>query len=123
MGIRATGPVSIRIGRDMKVQRRLQMKTIVKCASKIAQNPFEGSHMKRTQIVHKQTYLLNSIVYIRASESEILQGTSKTAIYGGIGNSSTGQIEELGGSITMCVTGVAIRHHSSLTDLGGILAL
>ena len=78
--MRTSGIIGIRVRHQEISRRRLDKETMRQRTMKVTKDTFQSKEVRFTGIMHEKTYLLNSICYIRTSESEILKCSSKALI-------------------------------------------
>ena len=83
--IRATRPIGVGIGHEIKRGGLVELKSKVGGTPEIAKNTLDELHVSVTWRMHEETDLLKRIREVRSSESEVLEGTRETAIMSGVG--------------------------------------
>jgi hypothetical protein len=101
----------------------MELKTKIQRALDIAENALDKVKMRFPRSMHIQTGLLNSMSNIRTRQSQVLKGTSETAILCRIGHKRAIISGELATSVNGSRTRVAVSHASSVEKVDGILAL
>jgi hypothetical protein len=121
--VRTTGPISISVNNELSWSSPGKDKTKVESALEIPENPFGSHQMSLPGIMHMEADLLNSICNIRPGEGEVLKGTGKAAVGGGIKNWRTSISGYFGASIGRGKAGFAVAHAVSVEDVQSVLTL
>jgi hypothetical protein len=89
----------------------------------IPENALDQREVRLAGIMHEQAHLLNDIGQIGLCQSEVLEGTGKTLVLGGVSHQGACG----GGQLVLRVhwrgSGMAFRHANSLEKVNGILTL
>jgi uncharacterized protein (DUF1501 family) len=96
LGVGTTAPVSIRVCYQRVDGASADVKSEGEGALHIAKNPLDLCEMRLAGIMHGETDLLNRVHQVEAGQCQVLKGTSKTPIEGGVGNGGAVRSRQLG---------------------------
>jgi hypothetical protein len=82
----------------------------VHSATDVAENPFHRSPVRVTRGMHMETHLLDDILQLWASMSEVLKSTNNRPIEGRVRGRSTITSGELGLRVDGCTHKMTVKH-------------
>jgi hypothetical protein len=118
----AANPVDIGISDEISGWGAVELKTVIKSALNVLENPLDQGEMRLPWVMHIEANLLDGISNVRSGECEILQGAQEAMILCHIRDWGTIR-RELGTCVNRSRTQFAIRHPDVLKNINHILAL
>jgi hypothetical protein len=89
----------------------------------VAKNLLDLCEMWLVGIMHEETDLLNRVGQVGAGQCQVLKGTSKTPVEGGVGNRGAVRSRQLGTSAHRSRGRVTLSHAGTLKKILGVLSL
>ena len=95
----------------------------MKSATDVTKNAFQCSKVRLSRVVHMETDLLHGVGDVRPSEGEVLKGTSKAPVPGGVLDWVTCGPRELRLRVDWGRAALAINHLGPLQNVKSVLPL
>ena len=114
MGVRAACPVRIRVGHHLQKSRRRESEPKSHRAADVAENPLHKGPMGVTRGVHMETQLLDNILKIWPSESQILKSTDNGLVERSIRRGRALESRNLGLCVNRSSDRVTVEHAGTL---------
>jgi hypothetical protein len=96
---------------------------VVDGAPEVAEEALESREVGLPGVVHMDTDLLHGVGDVRPGEGEVLKGTGKTPVPGGVLNWVTLGLRELRLRVDWGGAGLAVNHLGSLQNVKSVLPL
>ena len=123
MSVRAARLVCIGVGSEGGVRGGVKCDAKVHSATDIAENPLDGSPVNVSRSMHMEANLLNCVLKLRSSESEVLESTNNGPVEASIRSGSTISSRELGLRVDRSGGRFAVKHSSTVEELMSVLPL
>jgi len=122
-GIRAACPINISVYTKLSWSCAGDDQTMNEGTLEIAEDPFGSNKVSFTRSMHMKTNLLNGVSNVQPGESEIVEGTHKAAVAGGISNRWSSISRNLCTGVNRGGARFAITHAMAGKDVQCVLAL
>jgi hypothetical protein len=96
---------------------------IVDGEPEVAEEALESREVGLSGVVHMETDLLHGVGDVQPGEGEVLKGTSKTPVAGGVCDWETRGFRELGLRVDWGGAGIAVTHLGPLQNVKSVLSL
>jgi hypothetical protein len=101
----------------------MKKQPVVDGAPKVAEEALESHEVGLPRVVHMETDLLHGIGDVSPGEGEVLKGTGKTSVPGGVLDWFTLGLRELHLRVDWGRAGLAVNHLNPLQNVKSVLSL
>jgi hypothetical protein len=96
---------------------------VVDGAPEVAEEALESREVGLLGVVHMETDLLHGVGDVQPGEGEVLKGTGKTPVAGGVPDWVTRGLRELGLRVDCGGAGLAVTHMDPLQNVKSVMSL
>ena len=101
----------------------MKKQSVVDGAPEVVEEALERRKVGLPRVVHMEADLLHGVGDVQPREGEVLKGTGKTPVAGGVRDWVTRGLRELGLRVDWGGAGLAINHLGALQNVKSVLSL